>query len=315
MRDVGLLLLHLVVTVFRLAKPGGFRSVIAESILLRHQLLILNRGRKRASNLRLSDRVIAGLCTFLMRHAAIFRTAIVLKPSTLSNFHRALVKRKYRLLFSAKSRGKPGPKGPNKEVIDAIIEMKRRNPSWGCPRIAQQITLAFGIEIDKDIVRRVLAIRYRPSNVAGGPSRLTFIGHTKDSLWSTDLFRCESVTLRTYWVLVVMDQFTRRIVGFGIHRGIVDGPALCRMFNHAIAGNARAKHLSSDHDPLYRFHQWQGHSSYPRDPGNQDCTLCSFNASVRGAIDWNVTTRMPGSDVVLDHRGHGGEACGFPTLL
>jgi hypothetical protein len=30
----------------------------------------------------------------------------------------------------------------------------------------------------------------------------------KDSLWSLDLFRCESATLRTHWVLVVMDQFT-----------------------------------------------------------------------------------------------------------
>jgi transposase InsO family protein len=40
--------------------------------------------------------------------------------------------------------------------------------------------------------------------------------------------------LRTHWVLVVMDQFTRRIVGFGVHGGIVDGLALCRMFNRAI---------------------------------------------------------------------------------
>jgi hypothetical protein len=35
----------------------------------------------------------------------------------------------------------------------------------------------------------------------GGPSWLTFLGHMEDSLWC--------------WVLVVMDQFTRRIVGFG----------------------------------------------------------------------------------------------------
>jgi hypothetical protein len=39
--------------------------------------------------------------------------------------------------------------------------------------------------------------------------------------------RCESATLRTHWVLVVMDQFTRRIIGFGVHSGIVDGVALC----------------------------------------------------------------------------------------
>ena len=71
------------------------------------------------------------------------------------------------------------------------------------------------------------------------------------------MFRCESLTLRTHWVLVVMDQFTRRIVGFGVHRGIVDGSALCRMFQQAIRFQSLPKYLSTDNDPLYRFHQWQ----------------------------------------------------------
>jgi hypothetical protein len=64
-----------------------------------------------------------------------------------------------------------------------------------------------------------------------------------------DLFRCESAVLHTYWVLVVMDQWTRRIVGFGVHRGVVDGVALCRMFNHATCGQSMPTHLSADHDP------------------------------------------------------------------
>jgi putative transposase len=46
-----------------------------------------------------------------------------------------------------------------------------------------------------------------------------FLGHMKDSLWNMDLFRCESATLRSHWVLVVMDQYTRRIIGFGVHAG------------------------------------------------------------------------------------------------
>src|SRR5438876_8364389 len=224
MRDIFVLFLHVVVTVCRLARPGGLRSVIAESVLVRHQLLILNRGRKRAPNLRVSDRIVAGLCTLLMRPARIVRSSIVLRPSTLLHFHQMLIKRKYRKLFSAKHGRRAGPKGPAKELIDAVVEMKRRNPSWGCPRIAEQITLAFGVEIDKDVVRRILAMHFRPGS-GSGPSWLTFLGHVKDSLWSADLFRCESLTLRTHWVLVVMDQFTRRIVGFGIHRGIVDGSA------------------------------------------------------------------------------------------
>src|SRR5215467_2228263 len=67
MRDIFIVLVHSIVTIVRLIKPGGLRAVVAESALTRHQLLILNRCRKRAPNLRVSDRLIAGLCTLLMR--------------------------------------------------------------------------------------------------------------------------------------------------------------------------------------------------------------------------------------------------------
>jgi len=70
------------------------------------------------------------------------------------------------------------------------------------------------------------------------------------------MFRCESILLRTHWVLVVMDQFTRRIIGFGVHAGDVDGVALCRMFNAAISTNGVPKYLSTDYDPLFTYHQW-----------------------------------------------------------
>jgi len=111
------------------------------------------------------------------------------------------------MLFWPGRRRRPGPKGPNRELTDAVVAMKRRNPSWGCPRIAQQIAFAFAIEIDMDVVRRILSAHYRPESDSPGPSWLTFLGHMKDRLWSCDLFRCESIILRTHWVLVVMDQF------------------------------------------------------------------------------------------------------------
>jgi hypothetical protein len=103
-----------------------------------------------------------------------------------------LIQQKYRLLFSPKRVRRPGPKGPTKELIEAVLEMKRRNRTWGCKRIAQQIAVAFGVDIDKDVVRRILAIHFHPESGSGGPSWLSFIGHIKDSLWSLDLFRCES---------------------------------------------------------------------------------------------------------------------------
>jgi putative transposase len=258
MCDLIVLLVHVTVLLFRIARPGGVRSVIAESVLMKHQLLILNRTRQRAPNLCVRDRLIAGLCSLFVKPRRLMRAAITLKPSTLLNFHRALVHRKYQLLFSSKRRAKPGPKGPDADMIRAVVEMKQLNPTWGCPRIAQQINLAFGTCIDKDVVRRILALHYRLEPNSGGPSWLTFLGHMKDRLWSLDLFRCESVALQTYWVLVVMDQYTRRIIGFGIQAGVIDGLGLCRMFKQAIRGaTTLPKYLSSDHDPLYRFHQWE----------------------------------------------------------
>jgi len=255
--DLVVLFLHLLATLARLAGPGGARSVVAESVLVKHQLLILNRSRKRSPSLRPSDRVVAGLCTLFMRPGRLVRSAVVFKPSSLLRLHRALTQRKYRRLFSSKEPTKPGPKGPSQDVIAAVVDMKQRNPTWGCPRIAQQITLGFGLPMNKDVVRRILAVRYRPKQDATEPSWLTVLGHAKDSLWSLDLFRCESAVLHTHWVLVVMDQWTRRIVGFGVHRGVVDGVALCQMFNRATHGHTPPTYLSSDHDPLYRFHQWQ----------------------------------------------------------
>src|SRR5688572_33013286 len=125
MRDLAVLFVHLIATVARLRGRGGARAVLAESLLLKHQLLILNRSRARAPNLRPIDRVIAGLCAGLMRPCRLLRSAIVLQPSTIMAFHRALVQRKYRLLFTPKQRrGRPGPKGPASEVITAIVEMK-----------------------------------------------------------------------------------------------------------------------------------------------------------------------------------------------
>ena len=151
---------------------------------------------------------------------------------------------------------KPGPKGPSSELIAAIVEMKRRNPRFGCVRIAQQICHAFGVPIDKDVVRRVLARYHRPGSGTEGPSWLSFIGQATDSLWSIDLFRCESILLRSHWVLLVMDVFTRRVIGFGVESACIDGVSVCRMFNCASAAQSPPRHASTDHDPLFRFHRW-----------------------------------------------------------
>ena len=240
MKDLMVLLAHLLTTIAKLLGPGGARAIVADSLLMKQQFLIINRSRQRAPNLSALDRFLLGFWSLFLNPRHLGRAAVIIRPSTLLKFHNLLKQRKYRLLYSsASSKRKPGPEGPSDELIQAIVEMKQRNPRFGCPRIAQQINRAFGINLDKDVVRRILATQYKPDPGRSGPSWLAFLGHTKDSLWSIDLFRCESILLKSHWVLVVMDQFTRRIIGFGIHPGDVDGITLCRMFNTATSSRCK----------------------------------------------------------------------------
>jgi hypothetical protein len=50
--DLVVLFVDLPATVARLVGAAGARSVVAESVLVKHRLLILNRSRKRPPSLR-----------------------------------------------------------------------------------------------------------------------------------------------------------------------------------------------------------------------------------------------------------------------
>jgi hypothetical protein len=195
-----------------------------ENLLLKQQLSVVRRARRRAPSLTRSDRLLCGFGSLFLDPDRIRTLAIAPRPSTLRAFHQALVRGKYRQLFSSRPcPNKHGPKRPDEALIRAIVELKSRNPRFGCPRIARIISQTFGIAIDKNVVYRVLSNHDRPAPGGTGPSCLSFIGQTTDSLWSVDLSRGELIVLRSDWVLVVMDQFMRRLVGIGVHGGAVAG--------------------------------------------------------------------------------------------
>jgi putative transposase len=152
-RELFILISHLLVTLAKLARPGGLGAVAAESLAVKQQLLIMKRARCRAPKLTPRDRLILGVC------------ALFVSPKRLS-------------------------------------EMKRRNPRFGCRRIAEQISRAFAIAINKDVVRRILIRHYRPGLGGDEPSWLSVIGHAKDSLRSVDFFRANrfcSRAIGSWW--------------------------------------------------------------------------------------------------------------------
>jgi hypothetical protein len=85
--------------------------------------------------------------------------------------------------------------------------------------------------------------------------------------------------------MVVMDVFTRRIIGFGVERADLCGVSVCRMFNQIIAGKPLPRHLSSDHDPLFRFHRWLANLRILEVRRDQVDPVPTRVASVRGTAD------------------------------
>jgi hypothetical protein len=75
-------------------RPGGVRAVLAESLILKHQLLIANRSRQRSPNLTSIDPFVLGLTALLVKPQRIAKLGVVVAESTLHRLHKALVARK-----------------------------------------------------------------------------------------------------------------------------------------------------------------------------------------------------------------------------
>jgi len=108
MREVFILIAHLLVTLVRLALPRGLGAVAAESLAVKHQLLIMKRAQRRAPKLTPWDRLVLGVCAPFVSPKRLSKTAVIVKPSTLMCFHRAVppaVWRKVRIQRSLTGKG------------------------------------------------------------------------------------------------------------------------------------------------------------------------------------------------------------------
>jgi hypothetical protein len=254
MKTLALLVIHVLTTLAKRAGPGGAKAIIAESVLLKHQQLIARRSFVKTPRLTTLDRFLCGFIVLFMCPSRIRKAAVVLKPATLTKYRSALLSRNYHRLFSSRKTTKPGPKGPSGDLTRIIVEMKQRNAGFGCPRIAQQINKAFGVNIDKDVVRRVLAKHYHPTPYDGGPSWLTFLRHTRESLCSVALFRRESNLPKFHSILLAIGQCTRRIIDCAISGCRFNQSVVCSLFDNAIPVIDTSRSLRSTHDLAFRHY-------------------------------------------------------------
>jgi transposase InsO family protein len=215
-------------TWFQLLRGSSRRKLVAEVIALRAQLIVQRRKSPRSPRLSPVNRLILAIACAFVPKRILSRTFIIVKPATVLKFHRWLVEKKYSKLYR-NHKPRTGRPPLSKTVRTLILEIKEKNPSFGCPQIASLIFDRTGISVSEETVRRTL-MRFYTGSPGRGPSWLSFLSTQANSLWSLDLFQVDSVFLSTHWVLVVMDQWSRQIVGFAVSHRPVTAMSLTQMF-------------------------------------------------------------------------------------
>jgi transposase InsO family protein len=215
-------------------------DLVAENVLLRHQLAVLTRPTRRRPRLRARDTLVWVLARRLRRD---WRHHLVLvRPEAVVRWHR----RAWRLFWRWRSRGRLGRPRLSSEVRELIARMSRENPLWGTERIRGEL-LKLGLAVSNRSIRR-----YRGSGPARPSSQTwrTFLRNHAASIWAADLCTVQTVTFRTLYVLFFITHARRELV----HAAVTAHPTAAwvwRQLVEATAWGRRPRHLVRDRDAVY----------------------------------------------------------------
>lgn len=209
-----------------------------EVLALRHQITVLKRQTRRP-RLRSWDR---WLWVILMKAWPDLKAALmVFQPETVIGWQRA----GFRLFWRWKSRRRPGRPGKNPELVKLIRRMWAANPTWGSPRIRDELA-KLGLQASTATIRK-----YRPKS-RRGPSQgwRTFLSNHAGGIAAMDFFVVPTVTCRLLYVLVIMKHERRKV----IHFNITEAPTAewtAQQVVNAFPYETAPEYLLRDRDSIY----------------------------------------------------------------
>jgi transposase InsO family protein len=218
-----------------------FRSqheLAMEVLALRHQIMVLKR-RAHRPKLRRWDR---WLWIILQRGWPNWKTPLmVFRPETIIGWQRAGL----RMFWRWKSRRRLGRPGKDPELVQLIRRMWAVNPTWGSPRIRDELA-KLGLQASTATIRK-----YRPkTRRQPSQSWRTFLQNHAAGIAAVDFFVVPTVTFRLLYVLVVMNHERRKIV----HFNITDAPTAAwtaQQVINAFPYDTAPEYLLRDRDSIY----------------------------------------------------------------
>jgi transposase InsO family protein len=175
----------------------------AEILVLRHQVAVLRRQVARP-RFTWSDRALVALLAGLVSRER--WGSFLVSPQTILGWHRSLIRRRWTYPYH-----RPGRPSLAKETVDLIGRLARENPRWGYLRIVGELK-KLGVTVSKTSVATVLRRHgLPPAPRREGPTWRAFLSAQAKGIVATDFFHVDTVLLRRYYVLFVI-ELERRVV-------------------------------------------------------------------------------------------------------
>jgi len=212
-------------------------DLVVENALLRQQLIVLKRQVKRPALIN-SDRF---RLVFLSHFTNFWKQSLhIVQPETLLRWHREL----FRIYWRRNSQGKPKV---SPETISLIQKMAKENHLWGTERIRGEL-LKLGIEVSKRSIQKYMPKERR--SCSSSPIWATFLKNQAGAMWACDFTVVNDWLFRQWYIFVVMELETRRIV----HTGATKFPTdewTAQQLREATPWGRGPKYLIRDRDSKY----------------------------------------------------------------
>jgi transposase InsO family protein len=223
--------------------PAVLRShadLVAENLLLRHQLAVLTRPGRKRPPLRVPDKLLWIVARRLCPGWR--RDLVLVRPETVVRWHRQA----WHLFWRWKSRSRLGRPRLSAEARELIAVMSRDHPRWGTERIRGEL-LKLSIAVSNRSIRRDRGKRPpRPPS----QSWRTFLANHPAEIWAADLFTVPTLTFKTLYVLLVIAHGRRELV----HVNVTASPTAAwvwRQLVEATPWGRRPRYLVRDRDAAY----------------------------------------------------------------
>ncbi len=253
----------------------------AENVVLRQQLLVLNRKSLTRVRLRNIDRLI--LVWLYRLFLSTLDAIVIVKPATVLRWHR----RGFRAYWRWKSWRRGGRPRTDRDIRDLIRRMCRENPLWGAPRIHGEL-LMLGIEVSESTVGRYM-IRTRRARSQGWK---TFLRNHAAGIAAIGLFVARTISFKLLYGLVILRHARRRLVTISVTANPTS-EWIAGQVTEAFPWDEPPRHLN----PRRRQHLRSGvHPSYSRDgdPRSSDRTALALAEQTFRAAHRIDPARMPG---------------------